>query len=218
MQSQAETELITSTGWVKLDSITHDAQHHIAKCARVSNPSNQNNRLTEAKLLKYLAQHQHWSPFEMAHMSLEIKTTRAISAQIIRHRSFSFQEMSQRYSEQQEFVVPNLRRQDLQNRQNSIDDIPEVLAIELQAKCKAIMTQAFQLYDELIAHGVAKESARAILPLNTTTVIYMTGSIRSWIHYIQVRTHPDTQREHREVAEKAKELLLQQLPVLQDLL
>jgi thymidylate synthase (FAD) len=207
----------TSTGYVKLESITPDTQHIIAKCARVSNPNNQENRLTEQRLIKYLAQHKHWSPFEMASMCIEIRTTRAISAQILRHRSFNFQEMSQRYAAQAEYVIPNFRLQDHTNRQNSLDQLEEQKQAEFQLKAHEVMKKAFELYEEMIAAGIAKESARAVLPLNTVTVLYMSGTIRSWIHYIQVRASPDTQKEHREIAEAARAILLEQIPVLSEL-
>ena len=211
-------DIQTSTGYVKLESITPDTQHIIAKCARVSNPNNQENRLTEQRLIKYLAQHKHWSPFEMANMCLEIRTTRAISAQILRHRSFSFQEMSQRYAAQAEYVIPHFRLQDHANRQNSLDQLEELKQAEFQIKAHQVMKQAFELYEELIAAGVAKESARAVLPLNTVTVVYMSGTVRSWIHYIQVRADPDTQKEHREIAEAARSILLENIPILSELL
>ena len=212
------SEIATSTGFVKLESITPDAQHVIAKCARVSNPDNQNNRSTEQRLIKYLASHKHWSPFEMANMCLEIRTTRAISVQILRHRSFHFQEMSQRYAAQTEFVVPHFRLQDASNRQNSLDELDEQTQQVYQRKAADIMKQSFDLYEEMIAAGIAKESARAVLPLNTATTVYMSGTIRSWIHYVQVRGNQDTQKEHREIALAAKQLLLEHLPNLQEIL
>jgi thymidylate synthase (FAD) len=203
---------------VKLEWITPDAQHIIAKCARVSNPTNQENRSTEIKLLKYLAKHKHWSPFEMASMCLEIKTTRAISAQIIRHRSFAFQEFSQRFAASTDYSLPYFRSQDYKNRQNSFDDINAETQEQLQTKAKDVIEKCFEVYNELVSSGVAKETARMILPLCTNTTIFMTGSIRSWIHYIQLRTGTDTQKEHREVADLAKAILLEQIPALQEVL
>jgi thymidylate synthase (FAD) len=208
----------TNETTVKLEWITPDAQHMIAKCARVSNPANQENRTTEVKLLKYLATHKHWSPFEMASMCLEIHTTRAISAQIIRHRSFAFQEFSQRFAVSTDYTLPYFRSQDYKNRQNSFDDITAEQQEQLQQKAQLVIKQCFDLYNELVGAGVAKESARMILPLCTNTTIYMTGSIRSWIHYIQLRADVDTQKEHRDVAEQAKQILLQQIPSLAEIL
>ena len=190
---------------VQLQWITPDAQHMIAKCARVSNPTNQENRTTEYRLLKYLASHKHWSPFEMASMCVEIKTTRAISAQILRHRSFSFQEFSQRYAEAQTYEIPYFRMQDHQNRQSSLDVISEEKQADLQQQTTTLMNKCFDLYEELVSAGVAKETARNVLPLATETTMYMCGTIRSCIHYIEVRTAPDTQKEHREIAEECKQ-------------
>lgn len=194
--------------------ITPDAEHMIAKCARVSNPANQENRLTEPKLLQYLVKHKHWSPFEMASMCCSITTTRDISAQIIRHRTFSFQEFSQRYAQALNYNIPHFRLQDTKNRQNSLDSIPEDHQAELSEKAKGLIDQCFQTYNELIAEGVAKETARGILPLCTQTTIFMSGTIRSWIHYIQVRGGPDTQKEHRDIALAAKSILLRECPSL----
>ena len=222
--SETSTSFITAADTtdqpctVRLEWITPDAQHMIAKCARVSNPTNQENRTSEVKLLKYLAKHKHWSPFEMASMCLEIKTTRAISAQIIRHRSFAFQEFSQRFAATTEYTLPYFRIQDHKNRQNSFDTIDAEQQEQLQQKAQQVIQQCFDCYNELIGAGVAKETARMILPLCTNTTIYMTGSIRSWIHYIQLRADVDTQKEHRDVAEQAKAILLQQIPSLSEIL
>jgi len=202
----------------KLVWITPDAQHMICKCARVSNPTNQENRRTEEKLMKYLANHKHWSPFEMASMCVEITTTRAISAQILRHRSFHFQEMSQRYSSALKYSLPHFRVQDKVNRQNSLDTIPEDKQKELQEKAKELIETSFKLYNEMLENDVAKESARFILPLCTETTMYMTGTIRDWIHYIQVRGNVDTQLEHREIALAIKNILLQEIPSLSEVL
>jgi thymidylate synthase (FAD) len=202
---------------VQLVWMTPDAQHMIAKCARVSNPTNQENRVTEEKLLKYLATHKHWSPFEMASMCLEITTSRAISAQILRHRSFHFQEFSQRYAAAQTYEIPYFRLQDEKNRQNSLDTISDEVQAQLQQQTSSHLEESFKLYDTLVQQGVAKECARMVLPLCTETTIYMCGTIRDWIHYCQVRCAPDTQKEHREVAEECRRILLENLPALSKL-
>lgn len=198
-----------------LVSITPDAEKQIVYMARVSNPSNQANTETSPRLIKYLIKHKHWSPFEMASMQVEINTTRAIAAQVLRHRSFSFQEFSQRYSSVDQlgaFGVPHLRSQDLKNKQASHDDLdPEFVALAE----KQILTQynsAIDLYEHLLQKGVAKECARSILPLGTPTRLYMSGSIRSWIHYIQIRAGVETQFEHRQIALAVKDIFEEQLP------
>lgn len=191
--------------------ITPNAEALVAKIARVSNPNNENNPKYE-KLIRYLIEHKHWSPFEMASMCVEIKTTRAIAAQILRHRSFSFQEFSQRYSEAVDAHVPQLRRQDKKNRQNSIDDLDIGLKMEFQDKIDNLYDDAFNLYQEMLAHGVAKECARAILPLNTETRLYMTGTIRSWLHYVDLRADNGTQLEHRAIASGIGEILASEVP------
>lgn len=205
---------------VKLISVTQgtgellnkSAQELIAYTARVSNPNNQMNFETAPKLLAYLIRHKHWSPFEMVSTTLEIKTSRGVAAQILRHRSFVFQEFSQRYSEVTDFVLYEPRRQDLKNKQNSIDDLSAedtdwflnaMIGVQTTAKC---------LYDEAIKRGVAKESARFLLPLNTETTLYMCGSLRSWIHYCEVRCDVSTQLEHREIALEARKILSEQFP------
>jgi thymidylate synthase (FAD) len=178
----------------------HPPEAIIAYTARVSNPTNQANTETGAKLLKYLITHKHWSPFEMVDMTVSIETSRAIAAQILRHRSFSFQEFSQRYAQAFDFEVYDARRQDEKNRQNSIDDLPaKTRAWFRQAQIKSQETMGF-LYHEALKMGIAKEQARMLLPLGTTTKLYMKGSVRSWIHYLQTRTDPSTQKEHRDVA------------------
>lgn len=197
---------------VSLVWITPKAQEVIGYCARVSNPSNQSNHNTAGKLLRYCIKHQHWSPFEMASMCIEINTTRAISAQILRHRSFSFQEFSLRYAEALDIETPTFRLQDIKNRQNSLDTLPEELQKNLQEKAQVIMKANEDFYDELLSQGVAKESARFILPLATKTRLYMSGTIRSWIHYLQVRLDPSTQKEHRELAEQIKIILETECP------
>ena len=198
-----------------LVSITPDAEKQIVYMARVSNPSNQANTETSPRLIKYLIKHKHWSPFEMASMQVEINTTRAIAAQVLRHRSFSFQEFSQRYSSVNQlgaFGVPHLRSQDLKNKQASHDDLdPEFVALAE----KQILTQynsAIDLYEHLLQKGVAKECARSILPLGTPTRLYMSGTIRSWLHYVQIRAGVETQLEHRLIAQAVKDILEEQLP------
>lgn len=191
----------------KLVHSTTDAEHLITKMARVSNPSNENNHQTAPKLLRYLIKHKHWSPFEMASMCVEIYTTRAIAAQILRHRSFSFQEFSQRYADVDNlsFAKPvHLRQQDTKNRQNSTDTLPRELLAEFAVEQQNLFTQAEKLYRSMIDHGVAKECARSILPLATPTRMYMHGTLRSWIHYFDVRCDPATQIEHRQVATSAR--------------
>ena len=184
--------------------------------ARVSNPQNQENP-NVAGLLKYCIKHQHWSVFEQAHMSLEIETNRGIAAQILRHRSFTFQEFSQRYADSSllsDYIpVPDLRRQDDKNRQNSIDDIGEYEKLSLQSKIQEHFAEGMKLYKELLSHGVAKECARFVLPLATPTRIYMTGSVRSWIHYINLRSAHGTQKEHMDIANACKEVFVEQFPI-----
>ena len=193
--------------------ITPNAEELIAYMARVSNPANQNNTETSAKLIKYLVDHHHWSPFEMVNMCVEINTTRSIAAQILRHRSFSFQEFSQRYAEViDKPVVPKLRRQDTKNRQNSIDDLDPTVVKRLNRRIEFLYENASSLYNDLIDAGVAKECAREVLPLATPTRLYMNGTIRSWIHYCQLRCSNGTQLEHRMIANGAYKLLQEHLP------
>ncbi len=181
--------------------------------ARVSNPDNQNNTETSAKLIKYLIKHQHWSPFEMVSMCVEINTTRSIAAQILRHRSFSFQEFSQRYAAVTDSpVIPDLRRQDTKNRQNSIDDLDPFTKQELQLKAQYVFDQAQMLYDEMLGAGVAKECAREVLPLSTPTRLYMHGTLRSWLHYTGLRCANGTQLEHQQIAQQCRELIEQCFP------
>ena len=199
----------------KLISITPKAEELIAYCARVSNPANQNNLETAPRLLKYLIKHRHWSPFEMVNMVVEIKTTRAISAQILRHRSFSFQEFSQRYSQVQSLPLPPLlRRQDVSNRQNSIDDIPLAEQYAWQDQINDMYKKMHGLYDKMIDAGIAKECARDVLPIGSETTLYMNGTIRSWLHYIDLRTSPETQLEHRTIAEGCKNLIHDAMPAV----
>lgn len=197
---------------VKLIAITPSAEELISYCARVSNPSNQNNIETAPKLLGYLIKHKHWSPFEMANMVVEIKTTRAVAAQILRHRSFSFQEFSQRYAETSEMVVCEARRQDLKNRQNSVDDFPKIVKDWFEAAQAQIWDQSYALYKDALDKGIAKECARFLLPLNTETTLYMNGSIRSWLHYVDLRAANGTQKEHMDIALAVKKIIQEQLP------
>jgi len=183
--------------------------------ARVSNPANQDNTETSAKLIKYLIDHKHWSPFEMVNMCVEIETTRSVAAQILRHRSFSFQEFSQRYAEvQMRPELPEMRRQDLKNRQNSVDD----LSLETLKECDEVLGKAlvtsYRAYERLLELGVAKECAREVLPLCTPTRLYMNGTIRSWIHYCQLRCGNGTQKEHQIIANQCMSLLQTHLPTI----
>lgn len=202
---------------VKLVTVTPDAEQTMGYVARVSNPNNQENPKVSG-LLKYCIKHNHWSVFEQAHMTLEINTTRGIAAQILRHRSFTYQEFSQRYADtnllSNEIPVPDLRSQDLKNRQNSVDDIsPEKKSI-LQGQIQKYFTEGLDLYNELLREGVAKECARFVLPLATPTRIYMTGSVRSWIHYIDLRSANGTQKEHMDIAEACKSIFCEQFPIV----
>jgi thymidylate synthase (FAD) len=198
---------------VKLVSVTPDAEKNMAYVARVSNPNNQENP-NYAKLLGYCIKHNHWSVFEQSFMTLEIETTRGLAAQILRHRSFTYQEFSQRYADSsllaETIPVPELRRQDTKNRQNSIDDLdPEF--VELSNKqIETYFAQGMSLYQHLLDNGVAKECARFVLPLATPTRLYMSGSCRSWIHYIQLRSANGTQKEHMEIAEACKQIFERQ--------
>ena len=200
----------------KLIWVTPDAEQLIAKIARVSNPDNEDNPNVE-KLLKYLIKHKHWSPFEMASMCVEIHTTRAISAQILRHRSFSFQEFSQRYAIPTDTfatVLPDLRRQDSKNRQNSIDDLPEQTTEYYRDRIDEHFREGVKLYESLLHSGVAKECARSVLPLNTVTRLYMSGTIRSWLHYVDLRGDNGTQREHMSIARAVGNILADELPTI----
>ena len=200
---------------VKLIHSTPDGDNLIAYMARVSNPANQNNTETSSKLISYLIKHKHWSPLEMVNMCVEINTTRSISAQILRHRSFSFQEFSQRYAAVlDDPVIPDLRRQDTKNRQNSIDDLDPYTKQELQLKARFIYDQSMMLYDEMLGAGVAKECARDVLPLSSPTRMYMNGTLRSWVHYCDLRCANGTQLEHKIIADQCKELIIQQFPMV----
>ena len=205
---------------VELISITPDAEKTMAHIARVSNPSNQDNP-NYAGLLRYCIKHNHWSVFEQSSMTLEIETTRAIAAQILRHRSFTFQEFSQRYAQSNELgkiELPDLRKQDLKNRQNSTDDLDPFVRQKLEAQMITLFSSAQALYNQMIEEGVAKECARMVLPLCTPTTIYMTGSCRSWIHYIDLRSAHGTQKEHMDIAEKCRKVFTEQFPTVSEAL
>ena len=191
-----------------------DAENLIVRMARVSNPANEDNMATAPKLLRYLINHQHWSPFEMCSLCVKIDTERDISAQILRHRSFSFQEFSTRYAEAQPLTVPELRKQDVKNRQNSTNDLDIHTQVYYDEQIRNQYADIEELYEEMIADGVAKECARRILPLSTQTTLYMHSTLRSWIHYINVRTDPGTQLEHRLIAEGCKQIFIEQFPTI----
>jgi thymidylate synthase (FAD) len=197
---------------VKFVSVTPDAEKTMGYIARVSNPANQDNE-KYAGLLKYCIKHNHWSVFEQSSMTLEIETTRAIAAQILRHRSFTFQEFSQRYADSTalgNIELPELRQQDLKNRQNSTDDLDPELVETLNKQMITLFSSSKSLYEQMLSQGVAKECARMVLPLCTPTRIYMTGSCRSWIHYINLRSAHGTQKEHMEIAEACRKIFVEQ--------
>lgn len=189
--------------------------------ARVSNPNNQENPKVSG-LLKYCVNHQHWSVFEQAYMTLEIQTTRGLAAQILRHRSFTYQEFSQRYADSsmlaEKIPLPELRRQDTKNRQNSIDNIDPFIRQEFQIKMQKHFEEGMKLYQEMLEYGIAKECARFVLPLAVPTKIYMTGSCRSWIHYIQLRSANGTQKEHMDIANECKQVFIKQFPTVSEAL
>jgi len=201
---------------VKLVSVTPDAEKTMGYVARVSNPNNQDNPAV-AGLLGYCIKHGHWSVFEQAHMTVEIETTRGLAAQILRHRSFTFQEFSQRYADTNlladEIPVPDLRHQDTKNRQNSTDDVPPNKKQDYQEKIAEHFVASMDLYNDLLAAGIAKECARFVLPLATPTRIYMTGSVRSWIHYIDLRSAHGTQKEHMDLVHEVRQIFKQQFPI-----
>ena len=205
---------------VKLVSVTPDAEQLMAYIARVSNPSNQDNE-KYAGLLKYCIKHNHWSVFEQSTMTLEIETTRAIAAQILRHRSFTFQEFSQRYAASTalgEIDLPELRRQDAKNRQNSTDDLDPEIADKFERQMITLFSSSKALYESMLKQGVAKECARMVLPLCTPTRIYMTGSCRSWIHYINLRSAHGTQKEHMVIADACRKVFTEQFPAVSEAL
>ena len=202
---------------VKLVSATPDAEKHMAYVARVSNPNNQDSDKF-AGLLKYCIKHGHWSVFEQAFMTVEINTTRGLAAQILRHRSFTYQELSQRYADSSllgdSIPLPQLRRQDDKNRQNSIDDIDPLMQQDFEIKMQRHFVDGMKLYKEMLEAGIAKECARFVLPLATPTRLYMTGSVRSWVHYIDLRSAHGTQKEHMDVAEETRSIFIEQFPTV----
>ena len=201
---------------VKLISVSPDSEKHMAYCARVSNPNNQEND-NYAGLLRYCIKHQHWSIFEQAFMTLEINTTRGLAAQILRHRSFTYQEFSQRYADSNllgEIELPELRRQDTKNRQNSIDDLEPAVVEKLEKQMNTLFSSSLALYNQMLESGVAKECARFVLPLATPTRLYMSGSVRSWIHYIELRSGHGTQKEHMDIANACKKIFTEQFPTV----
>ncbi len=206
---------------VKLISVTPDAEKNIAYCARVSNPNNQENEKI-AGLLKYCINHKHWSIFEQAFMTLEIETTRGLAAQILRHRSFTYQEFSQRYADSSlladQIPMFDLRRQDTKNRQNSIDDVDDFTKQQFEIEIQKHFASAMDLYKTMLDKGIAKECARFVLPLATPTRIYMSGSVRSWIHYIDLRSANGTQKEHMDIANECKCIFAGQFPVIAEAL
>ena len=205
---------------INLISVTPDAEQHMAYVARVSNPKNQDNDRF-AGLLKYCIQHGHWSVFEQAYMTVEINTTRGIAAQILRHRSFTYQEFSQRYADSNllgDIELPELRRQDDKNRQNSIDDLDPEMVDKFNRQMNTLFSSAFGLYNQMLKAGVAKECARFVLPLATPTRIYMTGSCRSWIHYINLRSAHGTQKEHMDIANGCKKIFVENFPSVSEAL
>ena len=206
---------------VNLVSVTPEAEKTMGYVARVSNPANQENPKV-AGLLKYCVQHQHWSVFEQAYMTLEINTTRGVAAQVLRHRSFTYQEFSQRYADSsllgETIPLPELRRQDTKNRQNSIDDIDPFTKQEFQIKMQKHFEEGMKLYKQMLDASIAKECARFVLPLAVPTKIYMTGSCRSWIHYIDLRSAHGTQKEHMDIAEGARKIFIEQFPTVSEAL
>jgi len=215
-QMRVELVSLTQPQISSPDRQTLSAEDLVAYCARVSNPSNQMNMATAPKLIKFLIKHKHWSPFELVSMCVGIKTSRGIAAQILRHRSFSFQEFSQRYSEAQQLEELELRSPAEKNRQSSSDALDK--QHEAYKIANASMEAAMNSYKHLLEIGVAKECARGILPLATETTMYMNGTVRSWIHYINLRTEENTQKEHRDVANKIKSIFVQQFPNISEAL
>ena len=209
--------MTTMDGQIKLVSVTPDAEKTIAYVARVSNPANQENDKF-AGLLTYCIKHGHWSVFEQAFMTVEINTTRGLAAQILRHRSFTYQEFSQRYQDvshiREDIPLPELRSQDEKNRQNSIDDVDPVIVDKYNRRMRKHFDASIDLYKEMLHDGIAKECARFVLPLATPTRLYMTGSVRSWIHYIDLRSAHGTQKEHMDLVENIRKLFIQQFPVV----
>ena len=213
--------MTTTDTQIKLVSVTPNAEKTMAYVARVSNPKNQDNEKF-AGLLRYCIQHGHWSVFEQAHMTVEINTTRGLAAQILRHRSFTYQEFSQRYADvsfiREDIPLPELRSQDEKNRQNSIDDVDPLIVEKYNAKMRKQFDAAIDLYKEMLHDGIAKECARFVLPLATPTRLYMTGSVRSWIHYIELRSAHGTQKEHMELVENVRKVFKEQFPTVSEAL
>jgi thymidylate synthase (FAD) len=206
---------------VKLVHSTPEAEHLITDMARVSAPNNQGNYGTAPRLIRYLIKHKHWSPFEMTTMCVEINTTRDIAAQILRHKSFSFQEFSQRYADVKdlgELQVPELRRQDTKNRQNSVADLDPRVVEVLEQRIRSLFAEAQELYDDMLRLGVAKECARKVLPMNSPSRLYMHGTLRSWIHYVELRSANGTQKEHQDIALAIKDLFYEQFPSIAEAL
>jgi thymidylate synthase (FAD) len=193
---------------------TPDAERLIVKMARVSNPANEDNQETAPKLIRYLISHKHWSPLEMCSMCVKISTERDIAAQILRHRSFSFQEFSTRYAQTAIAAVPSFRKQDNKNRQSSHDTFSDQEKRDLEYAAAKVIGGAFDIYEEMLKSGVAKETARRVLPLCTPTTLYMHGTLRSWVHYIELRCGNGTQLEHQQIAEACKEIFIQQFPLI----
>ena len=209
--------MMTTDTKIKLISVTPDAEKTMGYVARVSNPNNQENPKV-AGLLSYCIKHGHWSVFEQAHMTVEINTTRGLAAQILRHRSFTYQEFSQRYADvsylREHIPLPELRSQDDKNRQNSIDDVDSKIVEKYNKKMRAQFDASIDLYKEMLHDGIAKECARFVLPLATPTRLYMTGSVRSWIHYIELRSAHGTQKEHMELVENVRKVFIEQFPIV----
>ena len=213
--------MTTTVTQTKLVSVTPDAEKTMAYVARVSNPKNQDNEKF-AGLLRYCIEHGHWSVFEQAHMTVEINTTRGLAAQILRHRSFTYQEFSQRYADanllSEKIPLPKLRRQDKKNRQNSTDDVDEWVVQKYDILMEEHFRNSMDLYNKMLEDGIAKECARFVLPLSTPTRIYMTGSCRSWIHYINLRSAHGTQKEHMDVAQGVRQVFGEQFPTVAEAL
>ena len=213
--------MTTTDTQIKLVSVTPDAEKTMAYVARVSNPKNQDNEKF-AGLLRYCIQHGHWSVFEQAHMTVEINTTRGLAAQILRHRSFTYQEFSQRYADvsfiREDIPLPELRSQDEKNRQNSIDDVDPAIVEKYNVEMRKHFDQGIDLYKKMLRDGIAKECARFVLPLATPTRLYMTGSVRSWIHYITLRSAHGTQKEHMDLVENVRKVFIEQFPTVSEAL
>ena len=213
--------MTTTDTQIKLFSVTPDAEKTMAYVARVSNPKNQDNEKF-AGLLRYCIQHGHWSVFEQAHMTVEINTTRGLAAQILRHRSFTYQEFSQRYADvsfiREDIPLPELRSQDEKNRQNSIDDVDPAIVEKYNVEMRKHFDQGIDLYKKMLRDGIAKECARFVLPLATPTRLYMTGSVRSWIHYITLRSAHGTQKEHMDLVENVRKVFIEQFPTVSEAL